>query len=115
MTAFHNSLGFAQNQVVAVQKTVRSLGFSYFSDLSEAIGLGGGSLGAIPDGAMAALIQPQTKGIKYRSDSGAAAGIATNGFKLDADSTIYFDGPLSSFQMIEQEASAVVVVEFFGE
>lgn len=116
MTAFHAQLSNAEKQVLTVQKTVRSLGFSYFTgNMNVVRGLHEGTLGAIPTGAQAALIQPQTNGIKYRSDSGAAAGLATAGFKLAADASIYFDGDLTAFRMIEQTASAVVCVEFFGE
>jgi hypothetical protein len=110
MTAAHNAMADAQTQTLVVRKTVRSLGFSVITGLSVAK-----NLGTIPTGAMAALIQPQTQGIKYRSDSDAATGVATNGFKLAADETIWFDGDLSAFRMIEQAPSASVMVEFFGE
>lgn len=82
------------------------LGFTAIADLSAAVGLG-----TIPTGATMALIQPETKSIRFRDDGTDPTSSA--GHLLAAGDTLEYDGDLSAIKLIETEASASVNVTFY--
>jgi hypothetical protein len=94
---------------------LKSLGYSRFSSggLATVKNLGGGTLGAIPAGANYALISVEGQSIRWRDDS--TGPTATNGMLAVAGSSLFYQGSLADFQMVETAAGAVVDVTFYRQ
>lgn len=81
-------------------------GFQQITTLSAATGL------TVPTGATRARIQCTTKAVRWRDDG--TAPTTTVGMHLAADTDLWYDGSLSALQFIEEAASAVLNVSYYG-
>lgn len=81
------------------------LGYEQITALSAAASL------TPPAGADFALIQAVTQNVRWRDDG--TAPTATVGMQLAAGDTLAYDGDLSTFQAIEEAASAELNVVYY--
>lgn len=86
--------------------SLTALGYQQITSLSSA------ALLTVPVGATAALIQSETKGVRWRDDGETPT--ASVGMSLGAGETILFTGDLAAFQVIEVEASAKLNVSYYS-
>jgi len=91
--------------VVIAQTRRKTLGYQQITDLSSAVKLAS-------RGAIMALIQAETKDVRWRDDG--VAPNATVGMLLAANSTFIYDGALSAIQFIETAGSAKLNITYFG-
>jgi hypothetical protein len=81
-------------------------GYTQVTSLSAATGLG-----TIPDGTQLALIQPESQDIRWRDDGSNPT--TSVGMVLSAGSTLFYNGNMSAFKMIEVTATAKVNISFY--
>jgi hypothetical protein len=84
----------------------RPLGYEQVTGLSAAKGL------TTPAGARYARISCTVQAVRWRDDG--TAPNATTGMRLPVDKEMIYAGPLESLQFIEESASAVLNVSFYG-
>jgi hypothetical protein len=94
------------------------LGFHQYTSLSSATDLTDGGTYTIPTGAYLAWIQAESQNVRWR-DADYASGDTTNptatvGMIISASDSIWYNGNLKAFEMIEEAASAKVNVSFYG-
>lgn len=101
--------------VEAVDPRLTPLGYSKLTGLSTAKGLAGGTLGAIPDGSVYALITPEGNNVRWRDDgTDPVAGATDTGTPLLEYASWFYNGDLTAIKIIEDAATAVVHVVFYG-
>lgn len=66
----------------------------------------------IPDGTIFALIQAQTQNVRWTDDG--ANPTSSAGMRLTAWQTLEYDADLSKLKFIEESASAVLEVTYYG-
>lgn len=81
------------------------LGYEQITDLSAAVGL------TVPDGAMLAIIKPESQNVRYRDDD--TDPTATVGFPLLVDEAFPYNGQLHRIKFIEVTASAILNVVYY--
>jgi hypothetical protein len=91
--------------VVIVHGRRKVLGYQQITDLDSAVNLSPGS-------ATLALIQAETKSVRWRDD-GVAPDVNT-GMLLATGSVMEYDGNLSAIQFIETDASATLNISYYG-
>jgi len=91
--------------VVIVHGRRRVLGYQQITDLDDAIKLS-------PAGAILALIQAESKDVRWRDDGTAPTALI--GMLLSAGSTMEYDGNLSAIQFIETAVSAKLNITYYG-
>lgn len=89
------------------------LGFSTIASLSSAKGLHQGTLGAIPDGATRAIVQPETQDVRVRTDGTNPTGSV--GILLSAGGLYEFGSDeIAAARFIQTAASASLNIDFRG-
>lgn len=68
----------------------------------------------VPAGAASALIQPLTQNVRMRCLSTDPAPTASSGIRLTVGLIMNYDADLAELRFIEEAASAVLEVEYFG-
>jgi hypothetical protein len=92
---------------------VKTLGYSQVTGIDAAAkGLAQGSAGAVPAGAVAALVQAEAQAVRWRDDS--VAPTAALGMVLAAGDSMWYDNRLDRLKLIGVVAGAVVNVSFYG-
>ena len=91
--------------VVIVQSRRKALGYEQVTALSAAVHLAS-------RGAALALIQAETKDVRWRDDG--VAPTATVGMLLAAGASFVYDGDLDAVQFIETAASAKLNINYLG-
>lgn len=81
------------------------LGYEQITDLSSASTL------TVPAGATVALLNPETKSVRWRDDG--TAPTASVGMVLHAGDTFIYTGDLSAIQLIETAASAELNISYY--
>lgn len=92
--------------IQTVQGYLEPAGYTQVTSLSSAVGLG-----TIPPGTKVALIQPETKDIRWRDDG--TNPTTTTGMILVANDTLLYSGTMSAFKMIEVAATGKVNITFY--
>jgi hypothetical protein len=82
------------------------VGYEQITDVSAAVALK-------PKDAFFAVIQAETKNIRWRDDG--VDPTATVGMLLKAGDTMEYDGDLNALRLIETEASAALNVAYYGK
>lgn len=85
--------------------TLEPLGYQQITDLSSAVGL------TVPSGATLALIQPETKSVRWRDDGSNPT--AAVGLVIEAGATLVYNGSLSALKVIETAASGKLNVSYY--
>lgn len=91
--------------VVIVHGRRKILGYQQITDLDDAVSLSPGS-------AILALIQAETKTVRWRDD-GVAPDVNT-GMLLTVNAVMEYDGDLGAIQFIETDASAKLNITYYG-
>lgn len=81
-------------------------GFQQITSLASAVGL------TVPAGAQYARIQSTTQAVRWRDDG--TAPTASVGMHLATNTDLWYDGNLSAIQFIQEAASAVLNVSYYG-
>lgn len=81
-------------------------GYQQITSLSSAAGL------TVPEGAKYALIQAESKDVRWRDDGTAPTGSV--GMVLTAGGGMWYDGDLSALLFIQTAASAKLNVLYYG-
>lgn len=90
----------------ATPGNLRPLGYQQITSLSSATGL------TVPRGATVALIQPETQAVRWRDDG--TNPTASVGMPIAVGETLPYIGYLENIKFIEQTASAVLNVAYYG-
>jgi hypothetical protein len=107
-----NLRGPAQEQVAVIEKTMKPLGFKQINNMTVARTLAEG--GAIPPGAVYALLMADTQNVRWRDDG--LAPTSTSGMLLrTSDAPYLYQGDLDAIQLIQVAATAVLNVAFYGD
>lgn len=65
----------------------------------------------IPAGARLVFIQALGQAVRWRDDGGTPT--ASEGMRLAEDESFFYDGPLAKLKIIEESASASVMVTYY--
>ena len=84
----------------------RCLGYQRITSLSASAAL------TVPTGATFAVVVPETQAVRWRDDG--TAPTSSVGMPLAAGASMNYDGDLSAVRFIEQTASAVLHVSYYG-
>lgn len=90
---------------------MKSLGYYQSTDVAAKKSLAEIAGGTIPDGANGALVQAEDQDCRWRDDT--TDPTASVGVLLAAGASIFVDGNLSAFEIVETTASAKVNVVFY--
>lgn len=85
---------------------IKPMGFQQITSLSSAAGL------TIPQGALFALVQAETQGVRWRDDD--TNPTASVGMLLVAGDTLPYTGDLTKLKLIQVTASASVNISYYG-
>lgn len=83
-------------------------GYQVIADLSEAVGL----TPTVSGPAAFALLNPETKGVRWRDDG--VAPTASVGMLIEAGEYFTYQGDLSALLLIQVEATAVLNVSYYS-
>jgi hypothetical protein len=87
------------------------LGYSKITSLASAVGLGSGTLGAIPSGAVNVTISCSSGNVRWCDDG--TNPTATRGMPLLDGQTIQYVGTLSAFLVIASNLSPTFDISFY--
>jgi hypothetical protein len=107
MTIITDALPAGTNTIGATKPgALTPKGYQQITSLSSAAAL------TVPSGSTCALIQAETKDIRWRDDG--TNPTASVGMALAAGETFFFTGSLSAFRAIETAASGKLNVSYYG-
>lgn len=96
----------ATDGVMTAPAALTAKGYQQITSLSAAAAL------TVPTGATVALIQAETKDIRWRDDG--TNPTSSVGMVLAAGTSVFFTGSLSAFRAIETAASAKLNISYYG-
>lgn len=93
-------------KIATTPNNLTAKGYQQITSLSAAAAM------TVPSGATVALIQAETKDIRWRDDG--TNPTSSVGMILPAGTSVFFTGSLSAFRAIETAASAKLNISYYG-